>query len=124
MTRRRKLLIALLLFAAIGVATAAYVAFVYHAPRDLAAVLRLYGKDARARLAPYFRRTKVAYPPRRVALLAFKQERRLALWASDGKSWRFIRDYPILAASGRGGPKLLQGDYQVPEGLYRIASHT
>jgi murein L,D-transpeptidase YafK len=33
-----------------------------------------------------------------------------------------VRSYPILAASGRLGPKLRQGDKQVPEGLYRIES--
>src|SRR5205814_9302535 len=44
------------------------------------------------------------------------------VWARDDRSgWRFIRDYAVLAASGRSGPKLRQGDYQVPEGLYRIA---
>src|SRR5258706_9494997 len=119
MPRRRNLLIVFLLLVA-AAATATYVVYIYVAPRDLAAVLRLYGRDGRARLQPYFARAHVAYPPRRIALLAFKRERRLVLWAGDGTSWQFIRDYPILAASGRIGPKLRQGDYQVPEGLYRI----
>jgi murein L,D-transpeptidase YafK len=119
MMRRRHLLLAALLLAA-AAATATLVVYVYHAPRDLAAVLRLYGGPARARLAPTFARAHVSYPPRRVALLAFKAERRLALWAGDGKSWHFIRTYPILAASGHAGPKLREGDYQVPEGLYLI----
>lgn len=30
-----------------------------------------------------------------------------------------VRSYPILAASGATGPKLRQGDGQVPEGVYR-----
>src|SRR5258708_5869303 len=119
MPRRRNLLIVVLLLVA-AAATATYVVYIYVAPRDLAAVLRLYGRDGRTRLQPYFARAHVAYPPRRVTLLAFKRERRLVLWAGDGKTWHFIRDYPILAASGHAGPKLLQGDYQVPEGLYRI----
>jgi murein L,D-transpeptidase YafK len=34
----------------------------------------------------------------------------------------FIRSYPIQAASGTLGPKLRQGDYQVPEGLYNVES--
>jgi len=51
----------------------------------------------------------------------FKKERRLVVWARDDKSgWRFIRDYAVLAASGRSGPKVRQGDYQVPEGIYGI----
>lgn len=113
MTKRRWLLSTLVLFAAAAAAT--YVVFVYRAPR------RSYNLDARARLAPYFKHAGVAYPPRRLAILAFKDERRLAVWAGDEKSWRFVRAYPILAASGHAGPKLREGDYQVPEGLYRIA---
>lgn len=90
-------------------------------PRTVADVVARYGPDARARLKPHFARARVAYPPKDIALLVFKRERRLALWArSDGGRWRFIRDYPVLAASGHAGPKLREGDSQVPEGLYRI----
>lgn len=91
--------------------------------RSVADVVARYGPAARARLAPYFKKAGVPYPPKRIALLAFKRENRVALWAqSQGSSasWRFIRDYPIRAASGHAGPKLRQGDYQVPEGIYRI----
>jgi len=89
--------------------------------RTVADVLTIYGPDARKRLAPHFRRAGVSYPPKRIAILVFKEERRLTLWAAnaDGR-WRFIRHYPILAASGHAGPKLREGDYQVPEGVYRI----
>lgn len=85
-------------------------------PRTVADAVAKYGPAARARLKPEFARAGVAYPPRRIVLLAFKRENRLSLWA-DG---RFIRAYPILAASGHAGPKLREGDYQVPEGVYRI----
>jgi murein L,D-transpeptidase YafK len=34
--------------------------------------------------------------------------------------WSQLRDYPILAVSGTAGPKLLEGDRQVPEGIYGI----
>jgi L,D-transpeptidase catalytic domain len=89
--------------------------------RTVADVLTIYGPDARRRLVPHFQRAGVAYPPKRLALLVFKQERRLTVWArgADGR-WRFIRHYPVLAASGHAGPKLREGDYQVPEGVYRI----
>ena len=89
-------------------------------PRTVADVLAKYGPEARKRLEPHFRRAGVAYPPKDIAFLVFKKERRLALWARSGGDWRFIRDYPILAASGHAGPKLRQGDSQVPEGVYRI----
>jgi len=94
--------------------------------RTVADVVARYGPAARKRLTPHFQRAGVAYPPKQIALLVFKKEQRVALWARGGAAGsqpadcRFIRAYPILAASGHAGPKLLQGDYQVPEGLYRI----
>lgn len=90
-------------------------------PRSVADVLVKYGPQARSRLKPHFAKARVAYPPKEIAFLAFKDERRVALWARDAGPWRFIRAYPILAASGHAGPKLRQGDEQVPEGVYRIA---
>ena len=91
-------------------------------PRTVADAVTKYGPRARARLKPRFAQAGVAYPPKGIALLVFKRENRLALWArsTPNSPWRFIRDYPVLAASGHAGPKLRQGDYQVPEGVYRI----
>jgi murein L,D-transpeptidase YafK len=83
----------------------------------------LYGDAVRARLAPVFARAKVAYPPRRIMLVGLKAERTIEVWVSgeDGK-WRYLRDYPVLGMSGGLGPKLQEGDMQVPEGLYRVES--
>jgi hypothetical protein len=94
--------------------------------RTVADVVARYGRSTRARLQPHFDRAGITYPPKQIAILVFKEEKRVAVWAKkDGISgdgqWRFIRDYPILAASGHAGPKLRQGDYQVPEGVYRLA---
>jgi hypothetical protein len=91
-------------------------------PRTVADVVARYGPTAHKRLAPYFKRAGVAYPPKQIALLVFKREKRLSLWARSAPNtpWRFIRHYPVLAASGHAGPKLREGDYQVPEGVYRI----
>lgn len=89
-------------------------------PRPLDVALAKYGPAARTRLAPFFKRAGVAYPPKRVTILVFKQERRLAVWVESGSQWRYLRDYAVLAASGHVGPKLREGDYQVPEGVYSI----
>ncbi len=83
-------------------------------------VLQAYGKNAVDKLDHYFKKAKVTYPPREVALIALKQEKRLELWARDKGEFRLIRDYFIMAASGDAGPKLREGDRQVPEGIYRI----
>lgn len=88
--------------------------------RSVADVLRLYGEDAHRRFLPRFRAAGVPYPPPRVALLGFKAEKRLELWAEKGGKWVFIHTYPILGASGKPGPKLRQGDRQVPEGIYAV----
>jgi hypothetical protein len=82
-----------------------------------------YGDTAHQRLAPEFERIGVAFPPDRVILIGFKYERVLDVWVSpESGPPQFLKTYPILAASGVLGPKLRQGDQQVPEGLYRIES--
>jgi hypothetical protein len=58
------------------------------------------------------------WPPRSLTLVAFKEERRLEVWG-DG---RWLRTYPILAASGTAGPKRQEGDRQVPEGIYQLTT--
>lgn len=82
-----------------------------------------YGPIVRERLTPAFRGAHVPYPPARLLLLGLKQEKRLDVYASDTiGDLRFIRSYPIVAASGSLGPKLREGDRQVPEGIYRVES--
>ncbi len=113
------------------IALGAIVAFVgcgvparqHRAPLEPAIAERVvqYGPAARARLAPYFATAGIAYPPERFVLIGFKFERELHLLASgSGRGLTFIRSYPILGASGTLGPKLREGDEQVPEGVYAI----
>lgn len=58
-----------------------------------------------------------------LVLVGVKDAQRLELWARMGGDPRahHLTDYPVLAASGGPGPKLLEGDRQVPEGVYRVA---
>ncbi len=79
------------------------------------------GPRATTRLEEKFRAAKVTWPPKRVAFLAFKDERVVELQAQsvDGR-WQAVHRYPVKAASGVAGPKLREGDRQVPEGLYRV----
>lgn len=55
-----------------------------------------------------------------VFIRAFKEERELELFIEDKATGKFelFRTYPIAAASGTLGPKLAEGDRQVPEGFY------
>jgi len=79
-----------------------------------------FGAVVRERLAPDFKRIGVVYPPKSITLVGIKQDNLLEVWVSDPP--RFLKSYPILGASGVLGPKLREGDMQVPEGLYRIES--
>lgn len=88
--------------------------------RSVADVVRTLGPEARGRLRPHFERAGVAYPPRAATFVVLKGERRFELWAEGAKGPRLVREYEIQAASGGPGPKLAEGDLQVPEGLYKV----
>jgi murein L,D-transpeptidase YafK len=80
-----------------------------------------YGPSARARLLPFFTAASIPYPPTRFLLLGLKRERELQLYAAGpAQGLAFIRSFQILGASGDLGPKLRDGDRQVPEGVYRV----
>lgn len=80
------------------------------------------GPAATKRLQIRFSEAGVAYPPRDVRIVAFKAEKRLELYARDGEGgWKLVKAFPVLAASGVAGPKLREGDSQVPEGIYRVS---
>ncbi|KTC93662.1 Legionella secretion system protein A [Legionella drozanskii LLAP-1] len=82
-----------------------------------------YGLRTEPELVRFFANANIAYPPREVALLAFKKERHVELWAkNENQNWRFIHTYPLTAFSGRLGPKLKERDGQIPEGIYRLTT--
>jgi hypothetical protein len=87
----------------------------------VASVLADIEEPVELRLLPVFSRAGVPYPPAHVWLLAFKEEELLELWAAGpGQRPTFVREYPIQRTSGYAGPKLQEGDFQVPEGVYRV----
>ena len=90
-------------------------------PRTIEDVLRFLDPHVYHRLRPAFQRAGISMPPEQLTLLALKEEKRLEIYAADGSGGhRFVLSYPIFAASGTAGPKLREGDKQVPEGFYRI----
>ncbi len=88
--------------------------------RSLASAIADVGQGADDRLRPYFDDADVSYPPAEIALIGLKDERVLEMWARNTKNdpWTQVHTYKVLAASGDPGPKLMEGDRQVPEGLY------
>jgi murein L,D-transpeptidase YafK len=92
--------------------------------RTLERVIESIGPVRRRALAAAFAAAGgCPYPPARATLLAVKDEKRLELWAPDAAGrMRHVKDYQVLAASGGLGPKLREGDRQVPEGIYRVVA--
>jgi len=78
---------------------------------------------SQAHIEEEFAREAVPYPPRRLLLRAFKQDRELELWAGGASGLlQMITKYKICASSGELGEKTRAGDGQVPEGFYQISA--
>jgi murein L,D-transpeptidase YafK len=58
--------------------------------------------------------------PEMISMLIFKEERILELYGVNQNTHLLIKTYPITAFSGKLGPKLKEGDRQIPEGIYQI----
>lgn len=82
-----------------------------------------YGQEAESQLKAYFSKAGIIYPGEEIALLAFKSEKIIELWAKDKEhAWTHVHNYPLTAFSGRPGPKLKENDKQIPEGIYQLVS--
>jgi hypothetical protein len=90
--------------------------------KSVADRLAEFGPAARARLNPSFAQAGVRYPPGSVNMVVLKNEKLLQVYAGAKGQMHFIGSYPVQAASGGLGPKLREGDHQVPEGIYTIES--
>lgn len=61
------------------------------------------------------------YKEKHIFLLAFKKERVMEVWVEMEDGVRLNKTiYPFTAYSGKLGPKLKEGDKQIPEGIYQI----
>ncbi len=80
-----------------------------------------FGDAVRARLLPSFERAGIVYPPATLTLVAIKDQKILEVYAGNaGDRPVTVCSYPVLRASGDPGPKLQEGDCQVPEGVYAV----
>ncbi|HAT8179418.1 TPA: hypothetical protein JA361_08085 [Legionella pneumophila] len=85
--------------------------------------IKRYGLRVEPQLISYFSKAGVSYPPKEIALLAFKSERKVELWAKNpNQAWTHIHNYPLTGFSGRLGPKLRENDKQIPEGIYKLVN--
>jgi murein L,D-transpeptidase YafK len=67
------------------------------------------------------RENKISEEDFQIAIIAYKMENRLEVWAGNSnQNFLKIKEFEICASSGKPGPKRKQGDWQVPEGFYFI----
>ena len=79
-------------------------------------------KEKDGYLREVFLSENLPYPPQKIAILIFKREKKLEVWAFSPKSrqYKLAKTYDICATSGLLGPKRREGDLQIPEGVYYI----
>lgn len=58
--------------------------------------------------------------PKEIILVAFKEEKMLQVYTKDHTEIKLLKAYPFTAYSGELGPKLQDGDRQIPEGIYKV----
>jgi murein L,D-transpeptidase YafK len=85
--------------------------------RSVAAMARNYNL-VRSR----WRAAGALWPPKDIYIRVFKLEGEVELWAraQEGKREVLVHRFPVCASSGTLGPKVRQGDRQVPEGFYWV----
>jgi hypothetical protein len=85
--------------------------------------LKEFGRVVENRISHEYTSKSVSWPPAKLIYLCLKDELELRVYAgNDEKSMKYIMKYPILVSSGNVGPKLKEGDNQIPEGIYKIVS--
>lgn len=85
-------------------------------------IVDLYEKRVLKSLSESLEKQDLKYEKLNLALVAFKDDWQLHLYGRNAKTenWRKFKSYTFTASSGGTGPKLKQGDYQIPEGVYNI----
>lgn len=73
-----------------------------------------------SQMVPYYEVSSQVSVPESVTLIAIKSTKTLEMWWHHDVIKRKVQTYDILGASGNLGPKLCEGDKQVPEGIYTI----
>jgi hypothetical protein len=80
--------------------------------------LARFSGPARILLKEEFARAGLTYPPAKMTLVGLKEERVVCLFAGDKP--KLVATLPLSTFSGKLGPKLREGDLQIPEGVYKI----
>lgn len=120
-------LICLLVVVAIGLVTLRFsnrISSMLGKSETVGSIVKKYEETVVDRLRQNFVDSGIDYGKARIAILAFKSERRLEVYAKNEASekWQKFKTYEFTGFSGTIGPKLKEGDRQIPEGVYSVES--
>lgn len=76
--------------------------------------------DVKTRLMPYFKEVGLDGFPSEMLFIAFKEEQIFEVYVNIENKWKKLKRYNFTNFSGKLGPKLKEGDKQIPEGVYII----
>ena len=81
-----------------------------------------YSAKVDGSLQTNFVKTQIDSTNFEMAILAFKKEQVLEVYVRKNKTenWKLLKKYGFTAFSGKIGPKLKEGDRQIPEGIYQM----
>lgn len=89
--------------------------------KNFARVARAFD-NRESELKQQFESKKLSWPVKSIYLRSFKYNSNLEVWVKQKPTDTFtlFKTYRICALAGTMGPKRMEGDYQVPEGIYYI----
>ena len=69
-----------------------------------------------------FAKAGIAWPAKQIYIRSFKYDSQLEVWVrnTNDQPYKLFKTYKVCAMAGAIGPKRMEGDYQVPEGVYYI----
>lgn len=90
--------------------------------QSVESIAKKYSSKVEISLKDAFDKINIDSTDFEMGILAFKEEQILEVVVRKNKTenWKLLKMYPFTAFSGKIGPKLKNGDKQIPEGIYQM----
>lgn len=90
--------------------------------QTIESVVEKYISKVKASLKNDFEKNNLSLDDFEMGILAFKKEQLLEIYVrkNETENWKLFKKYNFTAFSGEIGPKLNNGDNQIPEGIYQM----
>lgn len=90
--------------------------------QTIESIVEKYSSKVEISLKDAFDKINIDSTDFEMGILAFKEEQILEVVVRKNKTenWKLLKMYPFTAFSGKIGPKLKNGDKQIPEGIYQM----